>query len=75
MVGVKPVMVGAAESPTTKELVLTADPVGVVTLIGPVEAVAGTLVTICEKVDEVTEAPTPLNETVFWLGVVLKPVP
>ena len=65
IVGVKPVIVGAAESLTTNELAVTAEPVGVVTVIGPVVAVAGTLVTIFEKVAEVIEAATPLNETVF----------
>ena len=65
MVGVKLVTVGAADVLTTNEVALTAEPVGVVMLIGPVVAVAGTVATICENVEEVTEAATPLNETLF----------
>jgi hypothetical protein len=75
MVGVRLVMVGAPVSPSTKEAELVAVPVSVVTLIGPVVAPVGTLVTICVDAAEMTVAVVPLNLTVFWLGVVLKPVP
>ena len=44
--GVKLVIVGAVESATTKLVELTADPLGLVTEIGPVVAPLGTVVTI-----------------------------
>jgi hypothetical protein len=76
MVGLRLVMVGAPLfADTTKLVLLVADPAGAVTLIGPVVAPVGTLVTMEVTVDEVTVAVTPLNVTVFWLGVALKPVP
>jgi len=76
MVGVKPVMVGApVEAVTVKAAALVADPPGAVTPITPVVAPVGTVATIWVVVDEVTLAETPLKVTVFWLGVVLKPVP
>src|SRR5574337_2163888 len=75
MVGVKPVIIGPPQAPTEKGLVLVADPVGVVTLIGPVVAPAGTDVTICVGVAETTEAGAPLKVTVIWLAVALNPVP
>src|SRR5574337_1960487 len=75
MAGVKPVIVGALHPPTVKGVVLVADPAGAVTLIGPVVAPAGTVVTICVAVAETTEAATPLKVTVFWLAVALNPVP
>jgi len=52
-----------------------AEPAGAVTEIGPVVAPAGTVATICELVDELTNAVTPLKVTVFWPDVALKPVP
>ena len=73
--GVKPLMVGAAEPLTVKGVLLVARPKGVLTVIGPVVAPDGTLVTICVDVAEVTVAVVPLNLTVFWLTVELKPVP
>jgi hypothetical protein len=76
MVGVKLVMVGAPPVVvTTKLVLLVAEPPCAVTLIVPVVAPAGTLVTMELMEDEVTVAVTPLNVTVFWLGVALKPVP
>ena len=75
IVGLNPVTVGASEAPTTNEVLVVAVPEGVVTLIGPVVAPGGTLVTICVAVAEVTIAATPLNETAFSLGVVLNAVP
>jgi hypothetical protein len=75
--GVKLVMVGGPDRvpPTVKGILLVAEPDGVVTAMGPVVAPAGTLVTICVRVDDETLAAVPLNVTAFWLGVVLKPVP
>ena len=76
IVGVNPVMVGApVGDDTTNGSLLMADPAGEVTLIVPVVAPAGTVVTICVAVEEVTVAATPLNTTVFWLGVELNPEP
>ena len=76
MFGVKPVIVGGPiEEVTVKAELLAAEPPGEVTLIGPVVAPAGTVVTIFVVVDDVTDAVTPLNVTVFWLGVALNPVP
>jgi hypothetical protein len=76
--GVKPVIVGAIEDKlpeTVKEPLLVAEPAGAVTEIGPVVAPAGTVATMCELVDELTNAVTPLKVTVFWPDVALKPVP
>lgn len=75
IVGVKSVIVGDPDSPTMKELLLEAVPAGEVTAIGPVVAPGGTLVMIFVGVAEVTVAATPLNVTVFWPAVALKPVP
>ena len=75
MLGVKPVIVGAAEALTIKLVLLVARPKGVLTVIGPVVAPDGTLVTICVGVAELIVAVVPLNLTVFWLAVELKPVP
>jgi hypothetical protein len=75
IVGVKLVMVGAADATTVNEALLVAKPVGVLTVIGPVVAPAGTLVTIWVGVDDVTVAVVPLNLIVFWAGVELKFVP
>jgi len=60
---------------TIKGALLVAEPVGVVTMIGPVVAPTGTVVTSWVAVAEVTAATMPLNVTVFWLAVVLNPVP
>jgi hypothetical protein len=62
--GVKLVMTGASE-PTVNGMVLVAVPDGVMTVIGPVVAPAGTLVAICVAVEEITTASVPLNRTVF----------
>jgi len=75
IVGVKLVMVGKPAAPTTNGVLLVTFPEGVVTEMGPVVAPAGTLVLIFVVVAAVTVAATPLNVTVFWLAVVLKPVP
>jgi len=74
MVGLNPVIVGASRF-TLKDEVLVAEPVGVITEIGPVDAPAGTEVTNCVALAEITGALTPLNSIVFWLATVLKPVP
>src|SRR4029453_2942855 len=60
IVGVNPVMVGASKFTLNGEA-LIADPVGVVTEIGPVDAPAGTVVTNCVALAEITCALTPLN--------------
>ena len=60
-VGVKPEMVGAAN--TMKLVALVAVPAGVVTVMGPVVAPAGTLVARLVVVADVTVAVTPLNVT------------
>ena len=75
IVGVKSVIVGSPELPTTNDVLLTALPCGVVIAIGPVVAPTGTDVTILVVVALVTLAATPLKVTLFWLGVALKPVP
>ena len=72
MVGVKLATVGAPVAALTVKLVeLLAVPAGEVTEIAPSVAPAGTVATICVSVDDATEAVTPLNLTVFWLGVAL----
>jgi len=74
--GVKPVIVGApVGAPTTKAAELVAVPRGLVTVIGPVVAPAGTEVTNWLMVADVTGAAVPLNCTVFCDGVGLNPVP
>ena len=76
IVGVNPVIVGApVPAVTVNGVLLVAEPPGAVTVIGPVVAPAGTLATICVAVAEVTVPAVPLNVTVFWLAVVLNPVP
>jgi hypothetical protein len=65
IVGVKPVMVGRPDPPTTKDELLVALPPGVVMAIGPVVAPPGTVVVIFVLVAAVTVAATPLNVTVF----------
>ena len=59
--GVNPVIVGAAT--IVKELALAAVPPGVVTMIGPVVAFAGTVAVICEGDLTLNEALTPLKVT------------
>jgi len=76
IVGVNPVMVGIPLTPVTvKGLLLLADPAGAVTAIVPVVAPAGTVTTSCVAVAALTVAAVPLNVTVFWPAVGLKPVP
>jgi hypothetical protein len=76
IVGLNPVIVGAEDAAVTvKDAVLVAEPPGAITWIVPVVAPLGTLVVICVEVEAVTVAVTPLNLTVFWLGVALNPVP
>lgn len=78
IVGVKLVMVGAPCDPpevTRKFVLLVAEPVSIVTPIGPVVAPAGTLATSCVDEADVTVAGTPLNVTVFSPTVAPKPVP
>jgi hypothetical protein len=54
---------------------LVTEPAGEVTVIGPEVAPAGTAVTIWLAEADVIVAEVPLNETVSWLNVALKPVP
>ena len=75
IVGVNPLIVGAAEVVTVKEVLLVTEPEGVVTLIGPLVAPGGTVATICTVVADVTFAEVPLKFTVFWPTVALKEVP
>ena len=76
IVGLKLEIVGAPlEVVTVNEPLLVAEPAGEVTLIGPVVAPDGTVVTICVEVAEVTIAVAPLKVTVSWLALVLKAVP
>lgn len=60
---------------TVNDEALVADPVGLVTLIGPLVAPAGTVATSFVDDADVTVADVPLNRTVFCDGVALKPVP
>ena len=50
--GVKPLIVGTAEALTLNDVLLVARPKGELTVIGPVVAPDGTLVTICVGVEE-----------------------
>jgi hypothetical protein len=75
IVGVKLVIPGMLELVTLKVVLLVADPLGLVTAMGPVVAPLGTLTTICVSLDEITVAVVPLNITAFWLAVALNPVP
>jgi hypothetical protein len=77
-VGVKPLTVGkpfVEGDVTMNELALDDDPDGALIPIGPVVAPEGTTATSCVGAAETTVAGVPLNVTVFWLGVALKPVP
>ena len=60
MVGVKLAITGASE-PTVNGVLVIAVPDGLMTVIGPVVAPDGTLVTICVALDDVTVAFVPLN--------------
>ena len=76
MVGLNPVMTGTPGAAiTVKGVPLEVEPLGAATVIGPVAAPDGTLVTIRVAVAETTAAGTPLNMTVFSPGVSLNPVP
>jgi len=68
IVGVTLVIVGAAVVLlviTVKDVLLVAEPLGVVTAIGPVVAPLGTITNSWMAVAEVTVAGVPLNVTVF----------
>jgi hypothetical protein len=69
------VIVGTPPSLTVNGVALVADPEGVVTLIGPDVAPAGTVTTTSVPDDDATTPALPPNVTVFWLGVALNPVP
>jgi hypothetical protein len=62
-VGVNEVIVGTEAAPTVKFVPLSAVPLAVVTLMGPVVAPAGTVVTICVALFDVIVAVVPLNFT------------
>ena len=76
-VGVKPVTVGTpvVAAAITKSAADVAVPAGAVTVTLPVVAVAGTVTTSLVGVALTMAAVTPLNLTVFWAAVALKPVP
>ena len=61
--GVNKVIVGTEAVPTVKFVALSAVPLAVVTLMGPVVAPAGTVVTICVALFDVIVAVVPLNFT------------
>src|SRR5262249_13493269 len=74
--GLKPETVGAPGlAKTVKFVALVAVPAGAVTVIGPVVAPAGTVVTICVAVAEVIVAAVPLKVTESWLAVGLNADP
>jgi hypothetical protein len=75
LVGVKPVMVGAAVTVKLEALVVVTPVPATSTLIGPVVAPIGTEVEILLVVDALTLASTPLNLTTLLPGVALKFVP
>ena len=75
MLGVNPLMDGTLDAATVNGEPLVAEPFGLVMVIGPVEAPVGTVATIVVGVAEVIVAVTPLNRTVFWPAVGLKPIP
>jgi hypothetical protein len=76
MVGVNAAMTGTSGAAVTvKGVVLVAEPAGVMTVIGPDAAPDGTVATIRVAVADISAAGTPLNVTVFSLGVVLNPMP
>src|SRR5438445_11675689 len=74
MCGIKAVIAGGAQ-PTTKFVALVAVPAAVVTLIGPVTAVAGTVVESSLAEIGVTNADTPPKATALPEGSVLNPLP
>src|SRR5688572_27110353 len=59
MAGEIPLIVGAELTATVNDVLLVADPVGVVTAIVPVVAPDGSVVTISVVVDDVTVAAVP----------------
>jgi hypothetical protein len=73
--GAKPLIVGAFEAPTSKDVALVADPLGEVTLMGPLKAPAGTVATIVVVVADSTEAGVPPKLTAFSDPTALKPTP
>src|SRR5712692_5582670 len=76
IVGVNETIVGSPGGGVTVKLEpLVTVPLELVTVIVPLVAAAGTVVTIWVLLEEVTVAATPLKTTVFWLGVELNPEP
>ncbi len=78
IVGVKLVMVGGALTApdvTVNESILVAVFMPTLTVIGPVVALAGTVVTSFVAVADVVTAGTPLKEIRLFAGVALKPTP
>jgi len=61
--------------PIANDELLVTEPLGVVTIIGPVIAPEGTVATICVELAELMTAVVPLKLTESWLIVGLKPVP
>jgi hypothetical protein len=75
IVGEMPLIAGAAALVTVKSAALVAEPPGAVTLTGPVVAPLGTLATSSVGLAESIVAVVPLNLSVSWLAVALKPRP
>ena len=75
--GVNPLIVGAALVAVTRKASQVAELAGVVTrtVYEPATNPAGTIVTSCVAVADVTAVAVPPNVTAFCAGVVLKPVP
>jgi len=67
ILGVNELIVGAPVVPVemVNDVALVAEPVGLVTAIGPVVAPFGTLATISVVLEDNTVAETPLNVTEF----------
>ena len=75
LAGEKEVMVGAGPQSTMKSTLLVAPSHPTKTLIGPLNAFAGTVVVILVVVLAVTTAGSPLKSTRLSAGLVLKSVP
>jgi hypothetical protein len=75
ILGVNPVTVGLFARPMVKGCVLEVEPVGVVTVMSPVDAPMGTVVTISVLEADTIVASAPLNLTLSCVVVALNPVP
>ena len=75
LAGEKLVIVGADGGLPTVNAAPLADPPGLVTASPPVVAPVGTTAVNCVDVADVAVVPVPLNETVLFAAIGLKPVP